>query len=129
MWSYFQSLLRQADIGQSRSSVINPLQWTLVITVAALLGVALEPHAPPWLVIFFACFVGVVGALLLVAYVFFMIKNPDALRSEKYSFVKTAIEKQMLGDSLTGLVQVVETFEGTEAKALSATNIEPKSHD
>jgi hypothetical protein len=128
MWSHFQSLLRQADIGQSRTSVINPLQWTLTIAVVGLLAVSLEPHAPPWLAIFFAAIVGAVIVLLLFAFVFFMIKGPDALRSEKYSLVKTAIEKRLVGDSLTGLLQVVETFEGTDPKALSTgSNIEPKS--
>jgi hypothetical protein len=109
--------------------VINPLQWTFVISLAALLF-SLPFHPPLWLLIFFASVVGVVVLLLIASYLFFMFTNPDALRSEKYSLVKTAIEKRLVGDSLTGLREVIETFEGTEFKALPSTStgeIRPKS--
>jgi hypothetical protein len=36
-------LLQQANIGQSRSSVLNPLQWTVVILVFGI-GVSLGVH-------------------------------------------------------------------------------------
>jgi hypothetical protein len=121
VWQILQSLLRQARIGQSRTSVINPLQWTLAIVVIALLFLVLV-HAPSWLLIFFACVVGIVVVLLIAAFLFFMLKNPDALRSEKYSLVKTAIEKKVVGDSLTGLREVMNTFEDSSPTMLGPEN-------
>lgn len=112
MWKVLESFLRQAQVGQSRSSVINPLQWTLVIVTAALLALTAIPHAPTGLIIGVACADGLVLLLIVAAYVFFMLKNPDALRSETYSLAKTAIDRKLLGDSLTGLREVITAFEG-----------------
>jgi hypothetical protein len=96
------TLLQQANIGQSRSSVLNPLQWTLVILVFGV-GVCLLFNAPLWLVILFAIMLALVLILLLVAYVYFARVNPDSLRSEHFSLSKLAIEKGLVGDSLAGL--------------------------
>jgi hypothetical protein len=98
----FGYLLQQANIGQSRSSVLNPLQWMLVILVFGI-AVCLLGHAPLWLVILFAILLALVLALFLVAYVYFARVNPDSLRSEQFSLSKLAIEKGLLGDSLAGL--------------------------
>ena len=95
-------LLQQANIGQSRSSVLNPLQWMLVILVFGI-GICLLFHAPTWLVVLFAVMVALALALFLLAYVYFARVNPDALRSEQFSLSKLAIEKGLLGDSLAGL--------------------------
>jgi hypothetical protein len=95
-------LLQQANIGQSRSSVLNPLQWMLVILVFGI-GVCLLCHAPLWLVILFAIMLALVLILFLIAYVYFARVNPDSLRSEQFSLSKLAIEKGLVGDSLSGL--------------------------
>jgi hypothetical protein len=110
MWRIFESFLRQAGIGHSRSSVLNPLQWALAISFCALL-ISAALHATPWLSIFFATIGGSLVIVFIWSYVFFTFKDPDALRSEKYSLVKTAIEKHLVGDSLTGLREVMEVFE------------------
>src|SRR6266404_2714739 len=111
MFKSLRPFLQLAQIGQARSSVINPLQWTLVILMFAVLALVIA-HGPDWLLKFFAITLAVVLALLIFAYLYFMFKNPDALRSENYSLVKTAIEKRVVGDSLTGLREIVDTFEG-----------------
>jgi hypothetical protein len=97
------------------------MQWTFVISLCALL-LSILFHAPLWLLIFFASIVGAVVLLLIASCVFFMFKDPDALRSERYSLVKTAIERRLVGDNLTGLREVIETFEGAELKALTSGN-------
>jgi hypothetical protein len=117
VWQILQSLLKQAHIGQSKTSVVNPLQWTLVILVFALLAVTIA-HGVEWLIIFFTVAIGVFLLLLLGAYLFFMLKDPAALRSETYSLVKTAIEKRVVGDSLTGLREVMNTFEDSGSTLL-----------
>jgi hypothetical protein len=115
MWRPLQALLHIARVGQSRSSVINPLQWTMVPLLFALLAVLLA-HGPTWLLLFFAGLICLVVLLLLGAYIYFMIKNPDALRSETYSLARTAIEKPLLGDSLSGLREVMNILNATDAK-------------
>jgi hypothetical protein len=119
----FRALLQQAEIGRSRSSVINPLQWAVVIILAGMLGILLG-HAPSWLLIFFSCLLGLLVVLLALAYVYFGITNPDALRSEKYVLVKAAIEKQYAGDSLTGLHEVISQFDSPGQKLLPDPNAE-----
>ncbi len=118
-----QSLLQLAHIGRARSSVINPLQWTLVLLVFGLLTV-LVARGPAWILEFFVVLIGLIILLLIVAYTYFMIKNPDALRSETFSLAKTALEKQVVGDSLSGLRQVVDIMDASEARLLGPGNHE-----
>lgn len=123
MMKAIQSLLQLAHIGRARSSVINPLQWALVLLVFGLLAV-LVVRGPAWLLVFFVVLICLIILLLSIAYVYFMIKNPDALRSETFSLAKTALEKQTVGDSLSGLRQVVEIMDASEARLLG-----PGSHE
>ena len=119
----FKSLLQQAEIGQSRSSVINPLQWAVVIILVGMLLVVLA-HAPTWVLIFFAALLGLLVVLLVVAYCYFGLKNPDALRSEKFVLVKAAIEKEYAGDSLSGLHEIIRKFDDSgQDRVLLDTNI------
>jgi hypothetical protein len=102
------------DIGQSRSSVVNPLQWACAI-VGSVLLLAVASHAPTWLVIMLAAIFCATFVLFTSVYVFFMLKNPDALRSEHYSLSKMAMEKGLVGDSISGLREattLVEPFTG-----------------
>jgi len=104
MADYFSSLLRQANIGQSRSAITNPLQWAMVILICgtALMWMA---HVPMWVICLPAIGFALVLLLFLGAYIFFMTTNSDALRSESYSLSKMAIERGMVGDSLHGLFE------------------------
>jgi hypothetical protein len=128
MWQKLESsLLKLAQIGQSRSSVINPLQWTLVILLFGILALV-GFRAPEWVLI---CFVGVFVVtffLLGYAYVFFMYRNPAALRSEKYSLAQQFIERKLIGDSQSGTM-IVDFDRDTElpiANGLPATDIQSK---
>jgi phosphoglycerol transferase MdoB-like AlkP superfamily enzyme len=127
VWQALQSLLHVAQIGRSRSSVINPLQGTLCIVIFAFLVLAVT-HAENWLLVFFASVTAAVFLLLLGAYIYFMIRDPAALRSERYSLAKTAIEKQRLGDSLSGLREVIDVLDDREdARLLGPGSTERKS--
>jgi len=128
MWQALKSLLQQASIGRSRSSVINSLQWTLVIILFAFLVLVIV-HAVSWALVLFAIIVVAVVILLISAFIYFALTNPDSLRSETYSIVKTAIERKYIGDNLTGLKEIIEIVEGADNKALPpgpSGNIEPK---
>jgi hypothetical protein len=119
MFKDLRTLLQQARIGQSRSSVINPLQWVLLILVFATLSVVVA-HGPDWLVKLFAGFVALTLVGIIFVYIYFMFTDSDALRSEKYSLVKTAIQKHPVGDSLSGVRDMIETFEDTNSAMVPA---------
>jgi hypothetical protein len=122
----FKTIRHFSEIGRSRSSAINPLQWTLVLPLFGLL-VSLVSHGPIWLLAFFMILIAVLILLIVVAYIYFMIKSPDSLRSETFSLAKAAIEKHPLGDNLSGLRDVIDILEGQSPKLLgSGTHDEKK---
>lgn len=98
----YRALLQRADIGQSRSSSLNPLQWALAIFLGGLVGL-LAIHAPLWLVVTVSALLVLIALLMCGAYLYFMKHDPDALRSENYSLSKIALSKGLVGDDLLGL--------------------------
>ena len=105
MLEYFKSLFNLAQIGQSRTSITNPLQWTFVILIIAivLMGVT---GMPAWIVTSLVIGLLVMLALFVYAYLYCMHTNPDVLRSENFHLSKMAIERGLVGDSLHGLMEV-----------------------
>jgi hypothetical protein len=71
------------------------------ICVAATLGSAYI-GGPFWLTFLFALFSALTMLLYLGAYLYCLVTDRDALRSEKYSIQKLTIEKGFVGDSLVG---------------------------
>jgi len=100
-------MFRLAEIGRSKTSVINPIQWGLALVLIALLA-SWVSRSPVWVMIFLASLAGVFTILFVAAYLYFMVKNPKELRSERYSLAQTAIEKHLLGDNITGLFEVFD---------------------
>jgi hypothetical protein len=121
----FKTLRHFSEIGRSRTSSINPLQWVLVLLMFGLLA-AIGVHGDVWILKFFVGSISIIVLLIVAAYIFFMVKDPDALRSETFSLAKTAIEKQMLGDNLSGLREVVDILEGPNSKLLGSGTQEEK---
>lgn len=87
----------------SRTDVLRSLIWPIAallssITICACFKV-------PYLIIILLSVLLVLFVLLyLYAYIYFMLNDPSALRSEKYSLEKLAIEHGVYGDSQTGLL-------------------------
>lgn len=86
----------------SRSDVLKPLAW-LVGLLALAIVLMLAANAPEWalaLVVY-----ALIGSIILymLAYVFCLFMDRDALRSEKYSLHKMAMEHGLLGDNEAGL--------------------------
>lgn len=113
-------LLQQANIGQSRTSVLNPIQWLLVILVAGI-GICLMFHSAAWLVVLFAAMLIIGLVLFFGSYIYFVRTNPDALRSEHFSLSKLAIEKGLVGDSLSGLKPAVDLILSGDPRAMPAS--------
>jgi hypothetical protein len=91
MANVLDTLSKLSSIGQSRSSVLNPLQWMLVILVSGL-GAVLWLHGPNWLVICLAVLMSTNVALVEVAYCYFMTRAPHLLRSESYALAEQAMK-------------------------------------
>ena len=57
-------------------------------------------------------------SIYLLSYVYYALKNPDALRSERFTLSKMAIEKNLIGDDKAGLLEIAEFEETTKSCAL-----------
>lgn len=84
-----------------RSTALHSMQWMLGLSLTGLVF-ALREDAPNWLIVTLVCFVGLAVAVYLGAYLYLLIRNPDALRSERFTLEKMAIEKGVVGDHLVG---------------------------
>lgn len=99
------ALKEQMHATLSRSDVLRPLAWLIGLLLTGVVAVAIG-KAPEWLLVLLASLL--VGCILLygVAYVYcLMLKDPDLLRSEKYSLQKMAIEHGLIGDNHVGLFE------------------------
>jgi hypothetical protein len=100
-----RSLFQQASAQGSRSTALNPLGWAFATVLSALIG-AKVADAPQSIITLLSVFASLILAVFLFAYIYFMFKQPDALRSEKFTLSKMAIEKSVIGDSLKGFKEL-----------------------
>jgi hypothetical protein len=102
-----RAFLSQAKASGGRSTVLQPLGW---LTATLILGMVLASacRAPPWSIALFGILL--VGCVLLYlgSYIYFAVKSPDALRSEKFTLSKMALEKNLIGDNTSGLLEMEE---------------------
>src|SRR5260370_28984511 len=103
-WHLVTDLLQQATAQGSRSTVLRPLGWLLTISGAIAIA-SIEFKADTWVLIIFVTICALTAALYLGAYIYCLIVDRDALRSETYSIQKLAIQKGSIGDSATGLLE------------------------
>jgi uncharacterized membrane protein len=98
-----KALFEQAITTGYRSTVLNPLNWLISILTT---GGICSYHfgVPIWVTTTFFGFDIMAIIIYLFAYIYLMFKDKDALRSEKYSIQKLAIEKGIYGDSVHGIL-------------------------
>lgn len=80
-----KDFLRAADIGRSRSSILNQIQWTMAILIAGIVALQFARTAS-WLTILFAALLSLHSALFLISFIYFMLKRPHSLRSESFDY-------------------------------------------
>jgi len=102
------TLREQMHAELTRTDVLRPLIWPITGLLAALTG-ALATKAPVWLLIGLAGAAGLMLTVYVGGYIYFVIKDPDALRSEKYKLQKLALEHGLYGDSAIGLIDANDT--------------------
>ena len=107
MIEYFVAALTRSAASGSRSTALAPLHWMLVLVFIAFLG-SFWTGTPGWVTVLFG--VVSVGVVLLGggAYVYLLLNDRDALRSERFTIEKMKIEKGILGDTASGFREVVE---------------------
>ncbi len=94
-------LLREHAASGKRSTAMQPLLWLIALLCAACIGAA-RVNAPFWLTALIGTAVAASVGVALCAYVFFMIKDPDALRNESFVIRKMEIERGIVGDDIAG---------------------------
>jgi hypothetical protein len=102
----FNSLLQSATAQGSRANALNPLAWAFGLALSALLVATRIPQTPAWLLEFLGCVVALVGIAFLTAYFILLFVDRDALRSERFTLSKMALEKSILGDSTHGPISL-----------------------
>jgi hypothetical protein len=105
MADHFTQLVQQALQRNTKSTVLKSLGW-LVGILSATTVFSSKYSSYEWLVVLLA----VLDALAVIVYIgffmFFAFKDPDLLRSEKYSIQKMAIQHGLIGDDLSGLFKI-----------------------
>ncbi len=112
-----RAILSQASAKGARSTALQPLAWLTAILISGLV-IAIKWKAPTWVLIIIAAVLCLTIALFLISFSYFAIKNPDALRSERFTLSKMAIEKNLIGDNTIGLIEVPDFGVSKELKVL-----------
>jgi hypothetical protein len=118
---FVSTLREQMSAALSRSDILRPLTWLVGMFLLATVSL-ITAKSDQWIII--VLLVSII-LLYLWAYLYCLIRNPDALRSERYSLQKMAIEHGLLGDSTSGTFEPEET--NARAIESSAKQIERRS--
>lgn len=98
------TLREQMQAELSRSDVLRVLIWPILILLLIFIS-ATYANAPSWALIAIAAFAGIFLVIYAVSFIYLLFTDRDALRSEKYSLPKMAIEHGIYGDSNIGLLE------------------------
>jgi hypothetical protein len=106
----FHQLLQRSEGRGARSTVMTPLGWLIALLLSGL-AIALHLGAAEWVVRWIMMMV--VGSVFVyvAGYIYFGFTNSDALRSEKFSLSKMALERSAKGDDVFGLVDAATAAE------------------
>lgn len=108
MADFWRQLFEQAQARGSKGTVISPLIWLVTALLAAVPANA-AAGGPQWVIGVILGLVALVVVAILVAYAFYSRVDSDALRSEKFTLTKLAIEQSVKGDDVVGLVEIDAT--------------------
>jgi hypothetical protein len=105
---FVQHFFQQASGKGVRSTALHSLLWGLAILVGSIPS-CLYVGAPLWILATLVVAVTVLFAAFVVAFFFLLFKDRDALRSESFTLSKMAIERGLIGDNLSGLMEAPPT--------------------
>ena len=116
-----KELLHKSDASGSRSTILKPLTWFISVIIVGIV-LLLKFESPNWLIIMFSIIMGLSILVFFFAYVYCLFTDKDAIRSEKYSIQKLAIEKGLYGDNVSGIF--VDNQLATSKETLEISNSE-----
>lgn len=96
--NFIKALLSQSDASGSKSTILKPLTGLIAVFGIIFLS-ALKIGAAAWVYCIITIMISLTFILFLFAYVFCLLKDRDALRSEKFSIRKMEIERGIYGDN------------------------------
>ena len=96
MFQLLEFLSRQSTSG-SRANVLGT-SFALFTVTSTTLAAAIAAKAPSPVIVMIQCFVGVAFSLCCGGYVYFALKNPESLRSERFTLATLRIEKGLPED-------------------------------
>jgi hypothetical protein len=113
--NWFSVLRDQMQGIMSRTDALRPLASLSAILLLALLGGVYENSPIPLIILISALFTLTV-IIYLICYGFLLRYDRDALRSERYSLQKIAIQHGIFGDSTSGVIDYLPDDRGRESK-------------
>jgi len=108
-----REIMVRNDNSGEKSTILKPLTWLISILFGGIIILSYI-KADQWIIISFFCIISIIISLFIFSYIYCLYKDRDALRSEKFSIQKMAIEKGYYGDNTSGLL--------TENRSTSVTN-------
>lgn len=102
-YNIIRELMQKSDASGSKSTILKPLTWFISILIGGII-LLIKINSPNWLVVMFSVIMGISIIIFFFAYLYCLFTDKDAIRSEKYSIQKLAIEKGLLGDSTLGII-------------------------
>lgn len=112
--------MQQASAQGARSTALNALLVSSGTLLSALM-VAAYLEADQWVMVLVSVMIGVNFAAFIFAYMFLLFKDRDALRSERFTLSKMAMEKSLTGDTLAGF-QMLESNDDTSQSLAFGAN-------
>lgn len=103
----FRSMWQQASQSGTRTTVLQPLIVLITILVPALVFGAFY-NAPTWALELIAGCLILAVFIFLFFYVYFAFRDPELLRTERFTQWKMALEKNVFGDTTAGFHEVEE---------------------
>ena len=110
-----KELFERSDSNGSKSTILKPITWLLSILISGII-ILVRVQAPNWTVVLFSIIVGFTIVIFFFAFIYCLFYDRDALRSEKFSIQKMAIEKGLYGDNISG------TFISTNSNQTATNN-------
>jgi hypothetical protein len=98
------SLREQLTANISRSDILRPLAWLIGLLITGIL-VAEGEHASTLITITLVTMLIASVMIYGFGYIYCLFKDRDALRSERYSLQKMALEHGIYGDSAIGIIE------------------------
>lgn len=107
---FVRHIFNHANSYGSRSSILSLWAW-LIATLLASMTITSVFNAPKFVIIVLTILLVITLFAAMVAFFYCLFTgDTDALRSEKFNIEKLAIEKQVMGDNLTGTQSISSTL-------------------